>query len=35
MFYMAGISAYRQKLAEVAAGGYDGFRLHRDAAQVA
>lgn len=31
MFYMAGLSAYRQKLAEVAANGYDGFRMRRQA----
>ncbi|MFY9933061.1 MAG: NAD(P)/FAD-dependent oxidoreductase, partial [Streptosporangiaceae bacterium] len=28
MFYMAGLAAYRQKLAEVAAAGYSGFLLH-------
>ncbi len=27
MFYMAGIGAYRQKLDEVATGGYEGFEL--------
>jgi cyclohexanone monooxygenase len=27
MFFMAGLSAYRSKLAEVADGGYDGFEL--------
>jgi len=27
MFYMAGHSAYRQKLAEIAAAGYEGFAL--------
>jgi cation diffusion facilitator CzcD-associated flavoprotein CzcO len=27
MFYMAGLSAYRQKLAEIAAAGYSGFEL--------
>ncbi|WP_249933282.1 hypothetical protein [Blastococcus sp. CCUG 61487] len=35
MFYMAGLSAYRQKLAEVAANGYDGFRMRRQADPVA
>lgn len=29
MFYMAGIGAYRQKLGEVAAAGYEGFELAR------
>jgi cyclohexanone monooxygenase len=28
MFYMAGLAAYRQKLAEVAAADYSGFELH-------
>jgi len=28
MFYMAGIGAYRQQLAEVRSQGYKGFRLH-------
>jgi hypothetical protein len=28
MFYMAGLAAYRQKLAEVAAANYPGFELH-------
>jgi cyclohexanone monooxygenase len=27
MFYMAGLAAYRQKLAEIAAAGYSGFEL--------
>jgi cyclohexanone monooxygenase len=27
MFYMAGLSAYRQKLAEIAAADYSGFEL--------
>jgi cyclohexanone monooxygenase len=27
MFFMAGLSAYRTRLAEVAAAGYDGFRM--------
>jgi cyclohexanone monooxygenase len=30
MFYMAGHSAYRQKLGEVADAGYEGFELTRD-----
>jgi cation diffusion facilitator CzcD-associated flavoprotein CzcO len=30
MFYMAGHSAYRQRLGEVAAAGYQGFRLARE-----
>jgi cyclohexanone monooxygenase len=30
MFYMAGHSAYRQRLGEVAAAGYQGFRLDRE-----
>lgn len=30
MFYMAGIGAYRQQLADVAAGGYEGFTLARE-----
>jgi cyclohexanone monooxygenase len=29
MFYMAGIGAYRQKLGEVAANGYEGFELSK------
>ena len=30
MFYMAGIGAYRQQLAEVAGKGYEGFALTRE-----
>jgi cation diffusion facilitator CzcD-associated flavoprotein CzcO len=30
MFYMAGHSAYRQKLGEVAAAGYEGFEMTRE-----
>jgi hypothetical protein len=33
MFYMAGLSAYRAKLAEVAGAGYEGFEL-RDRTRV-
>ncbi|MBW0089592.1 NAD(P)/FAD-dependent oxidoreductase [Pseudonocardia sp. KRD-184] len=35
MFYMAGIGAYRQKLAEVRGAGYEGLTMHRGAAAAA
>ncbi len=32
MFYMAGIGAYRQQLADVAGNDYEGFELTRETA---